>query len=152
MIARHGRPLILVAACAVTPLGCGAAKLRLDAVPLPSGARVVAQSYECEAPEECFRYAIVAGPRDVSAKDLAGREAAALDAHGWRAAESAAPGEAAATSPDGKLFVAWATGARERRAVRAGSIAWSERLASRLGALVDAGTPVLALTLEPHAD
>ena len=126
--------------------GCGGDdELGADVLPLPGGARVEAESYECRP--VCRRYVLILDTARTTDQQLKARLAEALVADGWRFRRGITPDHKATDSPDRKLFVSFAT-AREQLEARR-EVDWSEKLGSRLREVAQERAPAVALTLSP---
>src|SRR5688572_23726710 len=111
-------------------VGCGESSP--EAPPLPESAQVVAEARSCEFTDSCRNYEIVTGVM-LSDRELKAAQAAELRAAGWKPREGVTRNQTAACSPDGKMFISFATGrgviADERLANRSNrGLLWSEEL------------------------
>jgi hypothetical protein len=121
-------------------------ELGADVVPLPDGAQIAAQSYECPvSPTVCRRYVLVRGAPGSEAGQVKAQLLTRLQAAGWTFVPGVTPNQRAADSSDRKLFVSFAT-ANEELDDRP-DLLWSEKLDRDLRAAAKENAPVVALTL-----
>ncbi len=130
---------------------CGATEEELapptEALPLPETARVAGHSYECPAaPDDCSRFLIVApaldsAPTGTTTETLTADLRRTLRAKGWTEDDDGF------RSPGGSAAVSFSSGQTMSDLLEGGDSNWSDRLADQLFGMVDAGQPVLAVTL-----
>ena len=130
MAGRRLRLALLPAAIAAL-VGCGSQggatqMLDLASVPLVAGAKVVAQSRECDrgANAYCALELVVVDPRFRSSHDLVKDEQLLLRTHRWSIANGYTSEETAADSPGHKLRLTYATACGDLEGI---DLVWIQR-------------------------
>lgn len=114
------------------------------------GAKVLEQVTECDrsANAFCGIELVVADPQSPSSGALVAKERFRLRKSGWVLSQGDIPAERAASSPDGRLRVTYATAAGELLGVDLGWITRSRPVALALARAMFDRTPSMAVLLE----
>jgi hypothetical protein len=144
------------AAIALSVAGCGdhaARRIPARAVPLAPGLRIAASFEACDRGRHafCARNLVIVGPSSISAHRLKSDERLALLGAGWRKQAADVAIESAASSPDGSVFAAYATGPDELLAANSGQIDRPRDLLRALVRQIALGRPSLLIVLSAGA-
>lgn len=135
--------------------GCGAAAPHRvepsDGVLAPE-LHVVRAVVDCDPGKNayCGSDLVVGGPSFVISSDaLRAMQTRAVKAADWKGVSGQARTQLAATSPNGKVYLSYATGADELASVRAGLLKRPPAILHALRAAVHRHRPVLSISLSP---
>jgi hypothetical protein len=153
---RRGCCIAVVLAGSLGAVACGqgspAGAPVVSAVPLASGARVVARVRRCDPGVHayCAQELVIAAPpaRYPSSEALQTAETQRLTSAGWASAEGDTTHERSAESPGSRLRLTYATGQEDLQAVDLGTVDRAPAIARALARNMFRRTPALSLILE----
>jgi hypothetical protein len=155
MLRRHLPPALAALLAAALLAGCGAdgpRRVLPAAGVLAPELHIVTSVLECDPGSHvyCGSDLVVAGPSIVtSAYELRGMQSRALDEADWKRVTGQAKRQFAAASPDGKVYLSYATAGDELLAVADGTVKRPRAIVRALREAVARDRPVLSVSLTP---